>query len=162
MVHPNHGIGTITKITKLDLLDEFSRYYVINFLANNLTSRIPVKKISDMGLRKTMSPDKSDQVLEILQNPPQELPGQFKIRKKVIEDLITSGKPLQIAKAVRELTWRKNNTRLSVSDGQMLTKGRNMLIEEIALVTGSNANQARQKIDEALFISVELGQSQPT
>lgn len=161
-MHPNHGIGTITNITKLDLLEEFSRYYVINFLTTNLTSRIPVKKISDMGLRKTMSPDKTSQVLDILQAPPQQLPSHFKPRKQLIEALINSGKPLEIARAVRELTWRKNQTRLSVSDSQMLAKGRKMLIEEIALVTDSNQNEAREKVDGSLSISIDLGQPLPS
>lgn len=158
VVHPNHGIGTITNVTKLDLLENFNRYYVIDFFTHNLTSRIPIRKISDIGLRKTMSQEKVSQVFQTLRDMPEGLPDHYKQRKRQIEALIHSGNPVKVATAVRELTWRKSIDKLSTSDNQMLAKGREMLIEEIALVTDSDDTETRHKVDLALEKAIEAGQ----
>lgn len=154
VVHPNHGIGKITNVTKMDLLEEFKRYYVIDFFTHDLTSRIPVKKADELRLRKTMSEDKVSQVFNTLRALPQGLPDHFKQRRSQIEALLYSGRPVKIAKAVRELTWRKNKGKLSTTDHQLLTKGRKMLIEEITLVTDSKESETRRKVRKALKISI--------
>lgn len=103
-----------------------------------------------------MSMDKVDKVFKTLRDMPQGLPSHFKNRKQEIETLIHSGSPTKIAKAVRELTWRKKSENLSTSDNQMLAKGRKMLIEEIALVTESEESEARHRVDLALSHAVEI------
>ena len=156
VVHPNHGIGTVTGITRLNMLEEFHRYYVINFLTHNLTSHIPIRKIEALGLRKTMSKKKVNQVFKLLEDTPEDLPGFYKARRKALEDLVGSGEPLQIARAVRDLTWRKQKNGLSPFDGQILSKSREILIDEIAVVTGCDRLEASQRVDQALAEGVEL------
>jgi CarD family transcriptional regulator len=159
VVHPIHGIGKITDVTKLNILDGFSHYYVIDFLTKNLTSHIPVKNTEGIGLRIAMSTDMVDQVLDILRAVPEGLPEHFKLRKKLISDLTQSGRPTKIALAVRELTWRKTSGRLSASDIRILSLGRDMLSEEIALVMDCSTLQVKQDIDLALQESIEAGQA---
>ena len=156
VVHPNHGIGTVTGITRLNMLEEFNRYYVINFITHNLTSHIPIRKIEALGLRKTMSKAKVNQVLKLLQGIPEDLPGFYKARRKTLEDMLGSGQPLQIAQAVRDLTWRKKKNGLSPFDGQILSKSREILIDEIALVTGCDRLEASHRVDQALAEAIEL------
>ena len=106
-----------------------------------------------------MSMEKVDKVFKTLRDIPQGLPSHFKNRKQEIESLIHSGSPTKIAKAVRELTWRKKSKNLSTSDNQMLAKGRKMLIEEIALVTESDEAETRRRVDLALSQAVEIKQA---
>ena len=155
-MHPSHGIGTVTGITRMNVLEDFNRYYVINFITHNLTSHIPIRKIEDLGLRKTMSRKKVSQVFKLLKETPEDLPGFYKARRKQLEDLIASGQPLQIAQAVRDLTWRKEKSSLSPFDGQILSKSREILIDEIALVTGCDRLEASQQVDQALAEAIDL------
>lgn len=155
VVHPNHGIGTVTGITRLNVLEEFHRYYVINFITHNLTSHIPIRKIEALGLRKTMSKKKVSQVFKLLQEMPEDLPGFYKARRKTLEDMLGSGQPLQIAQAVRDLTWRKQKNSLSPFDGQILSKSREILVDEIALVTGCDRLEASQRVDQAVAEAID-------
>jgi CarD family transcriptional regulator len=158
VVHPNHGIGKITDVTKMDLVKEFKRYYVIDFITKNLTSSIPIRKMEELKLRTTMSREKVKKVFTELKAIPQSLPKDYKRRRAQLEAEVHSGNPVEIAKAVRDLTWRKESDRLSTSDSQLLTKGREMLIEEIALVTESETYDASQRVDQALTIAIEAKQ----
>jgi len=158
VVHPNHGIGKITDVTKMDLVDEFKRYYVIDFVTKNLTSRIPIRKMEELKLRTTMSRAKVKKVFTALKAIPQGLPQDYKRRRAQLESEVHSGNPVKIANAVRELTWRKENDRLSTSDSRLLAKGREMLIEEIALVTESETDEAIYRVDQALTAAIEAKQ----
>jgi RNA polymerase-interacting CarD/CdnL/TRCF family regulator len=139
----------------MNVLEEFNRYYVINFITNNLTSHIPIRKIEALGLRKTMSRKKVSQVFTLLKETPEDLPSFYKTRRKVLEDLLGSGRPLKVAEAVRDLTWRKQKNGLSPFDGQILSKGREILIDEIALVTDCDRLEASRRVDEALTEAIE-------
>lgn len=153
-MHPHHGIGKIVDVKKMDLVDGFNRYYVIEYLTKRLTSHVPVRKTDDLKLRKTMSESKVNDVFDTLQALPYSLPDHHKQRRKILEDLLQSGRPVKVAEAVRELTWRQKSQGLSSWDSQMLSQGREMLTTEIALVTDIGAGKARRKIDEALSESV--------
>jgi len=150
VVHPNHGIGEVVNVKKMDVVEGFNRYYVIKFLTNNLTSHIPIRKTDDVGLRKTMSETKIERVFETLRATPSELPDHYKQRRKRIEDLFKSGRPVKIAQAVRDLAWRKKSDGLSKADGQFLSKGKNMLVEEISLVTDKTDSETRRDINKVL------------
>lgn len=158
VIHPTHGAGQVTGVKQMDLLDEFKRYYVIEFIAKRLTVHIPVRKAAEMKVRKVMSPSKLEQVMATLRQMPGRLPDHFKARRQEVEALIQSGYPVKIAEAVRELTWFEKNTRLNKIDAQLLAQGKEMLIEEIAVATASEASQVREKIDEALAQAIEAKQ----
>jgi RNA polymerase-interacting CarD/CdnL/TRCF family regulator len=131
---------------------------VIDFITKNLTSSIPIRKMEELKLRTTMSREKVKKVFTELKAIPQSLPKDYKRRRAQLEAEVHSGNPVEIAKAVRDLTWRKESDRLSTSDSQLLTKGREMLIEEIALVTESETYDASQRVDQALTIAIEAKQ----
>ena len=104
-MHPNHGIGTVTGITRMNVLEEFNRYYVINFITNNLTSHIPIRKIEALGLRKKMSRKKVNSVFKLLKETPEDLPSCYKARRKVLEDLVGSGRPRSRKQGGELLPW---------------------------------------------------------
>ena len=150
VIHPTHGAGEVIGIEQMDLLEEFNRYYVIAFDAKRLTLRIPVRKVDELKIRRVMSQEKLSQVLTTLCSMPQKLPSHFKARRREVEELIQSGYPNKIAQAVRELTWREQNDRLNKIDMKLLSQGREMLIREIALVTGNDQTKARERLERAL------------
>lgn len=162
VIHPTHGAGEVVGIEKMDLLEEFNRYYVIEFDDKRLTMRIPVRKVDELKIRGVMSKEKLSQVLTTLCSMPQKLPSHFKARRLEVEALIQSGYPNKIAQAVRELTWREQSDRLNKIDTKLLSQGREMLIREIALVTGKDQNKARERIEHALAQAIAIkAQQQP-
>lgn len=151
VVHPMHGTGEITQIKKMDLVEGFNRYYEVEFFEKKLTLNIPVRTIDDSGIRTVMSEEKLDRVFDTLRREPDELPEHYKERRKKIEDLLKTGRPEKIAQVVRELTWQQEKSDgLNTVDSRMLSKSREMLIAEIAMVTDSDIFEAQELIDAAL------------
>jgi CarD family transcriptional regulator len=161
VVHPTHGIGEIINIKQMDIVEGFKRYYVIEFLTKKLTSHVPIRKVDDLGLRKIMSEARVEEVYNTLSDTPNDLPGNYKKRRKIIEDLLQSGAPKEIAQAVRELTWRKESEGLSNKEKQLLSQARDKLIAEIAMVTDMTSQQARKYIDQALVEAIARKETIP-
>jgi CarD family transcriptional regulator len=155
IMHPTHGPGEIIGIEHQEFVEGFKRYYVISFADKQLTVRVPFRRIEDIGLREVMSNARLNQVMATLRALPNQLPKDFKLRRKKLETLIFSGVPIQVAEAVRELTWRRVDKSLNIEDKRLLEHGRELLIQEMALVTDNDPLQIQNQIDEALATAVK-------
>lgn len=156
LIHPYHGAGKVLDIENKELVEGFEHYYVIHFEGNELTTRIPVRNADDFGLRSVMSDDKFDRAMAILSQEPEELPSHFKSRRAQVEDMIRSGQPIKIAEAVRDLTWRKKDEHLTKADRRLLMEGKDLLVDEMSLVTDSDPEEVRVKMEEALAEAVKI------
>lgn len=155
IIHPTHGPGKIVGIEHQEFVEGFNRYYVIRFAGKQLTIRVPFRRVEDLGLREVMSNARLTQVMATLRQLPNQLPKDFKVRRKQLETLIFSGVPVNVAEAVRELTWRRVDKTLNVEDKRLLEHGRELLIQEMALVTDDDPLQIQTEIDEALATAVK-------
>jgi CarD family transcriptional regulator len=155
IVHAAHGVGAIVGVEEQELVEGYSRYYVIHFADKELTVRMPFRQARAVGLRGLMPKTKINQVMATLQALPKQLPQDFKARRKRLEELIFSGAPVKIAEAVRELTWRGVSKSLSLEDKRLLTQGRELLIQEIALASDHEPTAVQEAVDEALSSGVE-------
>lgn len=155
LIHPYHGAGEVLDIENKELVEGFENYYVIHFEGNELTTRIPVRNAEEFGLRGVMSDDKLEQAMEILRQEPEELPTHFKSRRAQVEDMIRSGQPINIAEAVRDLTWRKKDEHLTKADRRLLMEGKDLLVDEMSLVADADPEEVRIQMEEALAESVK-------
>ena len=55
-----------------------------------------------------------------------------------------------MARAIRELTWRRANKPLNNSDSRLLTEARTKLVQEVVMATGSETTKVQAEIDNAL------------
>jgi CarD family transcriptional regulator len=150
IVHPAHGAGTIVGVQEQELVEGYQRYYVIRFADKRLTVRVPLRRTSELGLRTVMGTAKCQEVFGVLSSLPKQLPSNFKDRRRVVEKLIHSGKPLQVAEALRELSWRRELKPLNKADSELLTQANGMLVEEMSLATGEDKGDVEKRISEAL------------
>lgn len=160
VVHPAHGPGTIVDIEENELVEGYHRFYVIEFVRNRLTLRIPLGRVNDIGVRAVMSQERYQRVLETLRALPEQLQGDFKSRRYRINELLRSGRPQQVAAAVRDLTWRKIEKHLTKADADQLFKGREMLATEVAMSNNEDVEEAEKTIREALAQAVAAKQAQ--
>lgn len=154
-MHPAHGAGVVVDRQKKELVDGFRRYYVIEFLAQKLRLYIPEERSREIGMRSIMGDSKRKQVYETLRALPQKLPKHFRTRKKELEDLIFSGAPTKVARALRELTWRKEVRDLSQTDARLLSQARERLVNELAMVQDREPRQVEKRINAALAQAIE-------
>ena len=154
IVHPAHGAGTIVGVQEQELVEGYQRYYVIRFADKRLTVRVPLRRTTELGLRRVMASTKCQEVFGVLRSLPAQLPNNFKERRQAVEKLIHSGKPLKVAEALRELSWRREMKPLNKADSELLTQASGMLVQEMTLATGEERGAVEKQISEALGESI--------
>lgn len=160
VVHPAHGAGMIINVEKITIGDHPQEYYVLRFADQALTVRVPIRRVSAVGLRQIMSKEKVKQVLATLRAAPEQLPQDYKKRRQELETLVFSGYPIKIAQAVRELTWRRHDKKhLGIEDQRLLEHGRDLLSHEMALALEHDLPATVAVIDDALATAVDSGET---
>ena len=154
VVHPYHGAGQITGLERKELLDEAKRYFVIDIPSHELTVWIPRSKMEQVGIRPAMSRAKFDGIMDTLQSRPQPLPEDYRDRQEEVWEKLKTGRTTQIAEVVRDLTWHKELAHLTKKDQEYLNRGREMLSAEMALVSGTDAEDVEARLDTVLMAAV--------
>jgi RNA polymerase-interacting CarD/CdnL/TRCF family regulator len=156
VVHPNYGTGIITEIKERHIFGQGKRYYSIDLLGEpGTTVMVPVGKEDNFGLRPPVPKDMLSRLWRILRAKPGDLPSDHKKRYAVIEEKLQDGDFFQIAEAVRDLAWRREEKRRLTTVGKRLYEtGLGFLASELAAVQGSDVDAAEAEIAEKLEASV--------
>jgi len=154
VVHPHHGPGWIAGIEHRELLDGTKRYYVIEIPGQGLTVHIPVGKADKVGLRPAMSQSRLPQVLRMLRGRPRPLPEDFRERQEQVGAKLSTGRVMQLARVVRDLTWHRERAHLTRTDYDRLRQGSDRLAAEMALASGDNVSDASKLIRATMTAAV--------
>jgi RNA polymerase-interacting CarD/CdnL/TRCF family regulator len=132
--HPIRGAGVITAIKDRKWDGEKRRYYTIDLVSHPSTKlMIPTNAAKGIGLRRAISQTKLRKVWRVLRGDPQKLPKDHKERYAVIEEKLHSGDALEVARAVRDMAWRRKR------EGKLTTKGKRIYDEAVMLLSGEIA-----------------------
>lgn len=154
VVHPHHGPGRVASIERKELLDGTKRYYVIDIPDQSLILQVPVHRVDELGLRPAMPPSSLPQVLSTLRSKPRRLPDDFKERQEQVGEKLGTGKVMQVARVVRDLTWHRDRAHLTKRDTDLLKQGQGMLAAEMALVSGDDISDASELISATMTAAV--------
>ena len=157
IVHPKHGAGQITGQKHLKIVEGFENYYVIEVGEKGLVVHIPIRKMEELGVRPIMARSKLSRVMDTLRSAPHRLSENFKTRQARVKEKLKTGRPLEIAEVVRDLTWRKHRASLSAADARLLDQGLDLLSTEIALVTNRRPFDAHKTISNTITAAIENG-----
>jgi CarD family transcriptional regulator len=146
VIHPIHGAGHIIEIKEEPLVAGFDHYCVIEIPGKRLTMHIPTNKMAELGVRSVKPDVDLKRVLDTLRAEPNRLPKDTIKRERNIREQIESGHSLQIAEAVRDLTWFGNEAGFTKVDHDLLDWGKELLAAEIAIITDSEIIEARRTI----------------
>jgi len=150
VVHPHHGPGWIASIERRELLDGIKRYYVIEIPGQRLTLHMPVGKADEVGVRLAMSQSRLPRVLGMLRSRPHLLPEDYKERQEQIWAQLKTGRVMQLARVVRDLTWHRKIAHLTKTDSDYLKQGRELLAAEMALVSGDAVSDTSNLIEATM------------
>jgi CarD family transcriptional regulator len=154
VVHPHHGPGWIAGIERRELLDGTKRYYVIEIPGQGLTVHMPVRKADDVGMRPAMSQSRLPRVLSVLRGKPHPLPEDYRERQEHVCAKLKTGRVIQLARVVRDLSWHRERAHLTKRDSDYLKQGRDLLAAEMALVSGDAVSDASQLIEATMAAAV--------
>jgi RNA polymerase-interacting CarD/CdnL/TRCF family regulator len=142
--HPVRGAGVITGIKDRKRDGEKRRYYTIELLGHPGTRvMIPASTAEKVGLRPAVSQAKLKKVWRVLGDNPEKLPKDHKERYATIEEKLHTGDTFEVAEAVRDMAWRREQ------EGRLTTKGKRIYEEAVMLLAGEIAAVQEIEVAEA-------------
>jgi CarD family transcriptional regulator len=154
VVHPHHGPGRITGVDQKELLDGRKLYFEIEIPSRELSVYLPGETMKEIGVRPAMARARLPRVLTKLRSQPRRLPQDFKQRQEEVWERLKTGRVMQLAEVVRDLTWHKAREHLTKKDSAQLDQGRSRLAAEMALVSGAEVSDMESMIDDTLSACV--------
>jgi CarD family transcriptional regulator len=154
VIHPKHGTGQITGVEHQELVEGFEHYYVIEMFDERTVVHVPMRKMDELGVRPLMPRTRLARVLNTLRGIPHRLSDDFKERQGRIREKLKTARPIPLAEVVRDLTYRDQVRHLSRTESELLTRGRELLAGEMALVAEAEVTDAERMIDAALAVAM--------
>jgi CarD family transcriptional regulator len=148
VVHPVRGAGVIMGTAELRGPEHNRRYYKIKLLRQANTSlMVPVEDAEERGLRPVISEDDLGQVWNVFDEEPKALPERRQTRYKLLREKLMGGDVYQVAEAVRDMSWRREEKeRLSAEGKRLYKRSLGLLASEIAAAKEIDLDEAEALI----------------
>ena len=150
VVYPAHGVGKVADISKQQIGGMELELLVVNFDKDKMTLRIPMGKVSDVGLRKISEESTMNDALNTLKGKAKTKKIMWSRRAMEYENKINSGNPVAIAEVVRDLYRNENIAEQSYSERQIYEQALDRLTNEIAICDNISIDDANKKVLEFL------------
>ena len=150
IVYPAHGVGQILAIEEQEVAGAKLELFVINFVKDKMTLRVPTAKIVSVGMRKLAEPPLVKRALDTLKGRARIKRTMWSRRAQEYEAKINSGDIVAIAEVVRDLYRSDTQPEQSYSERQLYEAALDRLSREIAAVQRVTETEAIKEIEGAL------------
>src|SRR5450830_1642331 len=150
IVYPAHGVGQIMAIEEQEIAGAKLELFVINFIKDKMTLRVPTAKIVSVGMRKLAEAPLVKRALETLKGRARIKRTMWSRRAQEYEAKINSGDIVAIAEVVRDLYRSETQPEQSYSERQLYEAALDRLSREIAAVQKITETEAIKEIEGAL------------
>jgi CarD family transcriptional regulator len=157
IVYPAHGVGQIVRLEQQEVAGMKLELFVISFLKDKMTLRVPVTKATAVGMRKLASGPILAKSLETVRGRPRIKRTMWSRRAQEYEAKINSGDLLAIAEVVRDLYRSDNQPEQSYSERQLYEAALDRMSREIAAVERISETEAVRRIEQNLAKSPRRG-----
>ena len=150
IVYPAHGVGQIIAIEEQEVAGAKLELFVINFVKDKMTLRVPTAKVAAVGMRKLAEGGLVKRALETLKGRARVKRTMWSRRAQEYEAKINSGDIVAIAEVVRDLFRSDSQPEQSYSERQLYEAALDRLSREIAAVQHVTETEAVKEIEAAL------------
>ena len=157
VVYPAHGVGQILAIEEQEIAGARLELFVINFIKDKMTLRVPTAKVANVGMRKLSEPALVKKALETLKGRARVKRTMWSRRAQEYEAKINSGDIVAIAEVVRDLYRSESQPEQSYSERQLYEAALDRLSREIAVVQHATETEAIKEIESQLAKSPRRG-----
>jgi CarD family transcriptional regulator len=157
VVYPAHGVGQILAIEEQEIAGARLELFVINFIKDKMTLRVPTAKVANVGMRKLSEPTLVKRALETLKGRARVKRTMWSRRAQEYEAKINSGDIVAIAEVVRDLYRSESQPEQSYSERQLYEAALDRLSREIAVVQHVTETEAVKEIEGQLAKSPRRG-----
>jgi CarD family transcriptional regulator len=160
IVYPAHGVGQITAIEEQEVAGARLELFVINFVKDKMTLRVPTSKVASVGMRKLSEGTMVKKALETLKGRARVKRTMWSRRAQEYEAKINSGDIVAIAEVVRDLYRSESQPEQSYSERQLYEAALDRLSREVAAVQRLTETEAIKEIEAALAKGPRRGPKQ--
>jgi CarD family transcriptional regulator len=157
VVYPAHGVGQIVAMEEQEVAGFKLELFVINFVKDKMTLRVPTSKVAGVGMRKLSDPEAARRSLEILTGRARVKRTMWSRRAQEYEAKINSGDINAIAEVVRDLFRSEAQPEQSYSERQLYEAALDRMMREIAAVQKLSETEALKVIDTQLKKNTKRG-----
>jgi CarD family transcriptional regulator len=150
VVYPAHGVGKITAIEEQEIAGFKLELFVINFPKEKMTLRVPIAKVTSVGMRKLSEPDMVVRAMTVLTGRARIKRTMWSRRAQEYEAKINSGDILAVSEVVRDLYRSDVQPEQSYSERQLYEQALARLIDELAVVDNVTEAESFKKIESYL------------
>jgi CarD family transcriptional regulator len=161
IVYPAHGVGQILAIEEQEIAGAKLELFVINFIKDKMTLRVPTSKIASVGMRKLAEPAMVKRALETLKGRARIKRTMWSRRAQEYEAKINSGDIVAISEVVRDLYRSESQPEQSYSERQLYEAALDRLSREISAVQHVTETEAVKEIEAALAKGPRRGPAKP-
>jgi CarD family transcriptional regulator len=162
IVYPAHGVGQIIAIEEQEVAGAKLELFVINFVKDKMTLRVPTAKAASVGMRKLAEGTLVKRALETLKGRARVKRTMWSRRAQEYEAKINSGDIVAIAEVVRDLFRSESQPEQSYSERQLYEAALDRLSREIAAVQRVTETEAIKEIEAALAKGPRRGPAKAT
>jgi len=157
IVYPAHGVGRIVGIDTQEVAGIRLDLFVISFIKDKMTLRVPVPKATAVGMRKLADASTVKKALETVRGRARIKRTMWSRRAQEYEAKINSGDLIAIAEVVRDLYRSENQPEQSYSERQLYEAALDRMAREIASVNHISETEAIRQIEQNLAKSPRRG-----
>ena len=150
VVYPHHGAAIIEKTESREIAGEQKEFFVLRMAHGELTLRVPVDKVDEVGMRPPISTEDVEDLFALLAKKDVREPANWSRRFKNHQEKLKSGDVYQVAEVVRNLSLREKTKGLSAGEKTMYTKARNVLVSELSFALDVSEEDAMAQVDKQL------------
>jgi CarD family transcriptional regulator len=150
IIYPAHGLGKIVSIEEQEIAGFKLELFVVSFLKEKMTLRVPVAKVQQVGMRKLSEPAMIQKALDVLTGRARIKRTMWSRRAQEYEAKINSGDIIAVAEVVRDLYRSEAQPEQSYSERQLYEAALDRLMSEISAVEDITDTEAQKKIEASL------------
>ena len=151
IVYPAHGVGQIMAIEEQEVAGCKLELFVITFVKDKMTLRVPTAKIAAVGMRKLAEGPVVRRALETLKGRARIKRTMWSRRAQEYEAKINSGDLVSIAEVVRDLHRASGQPEQSYSERQLYEAALARMAREVAAVEKTDEPTAVKRVEGMLL-----------
>jgi CarD family transcriptional regulator, regulator of rRNA transcription len=147
-----YGLGTVKSIEEKTVLGETISLAQIFFPRENMKMMVNIHKETEL-FRPLIEEQQVDAIFEHMKNHEGRFPSRANQRQRMNLDKIKSNDIFQLGEVIKDLHVMSLKKKLSFKESEMLERARQVMIEELTLVTGRKSETLDESIARACLSS---------
>jgi CarD family transcriptional regulator len=150
IVYPAHGVGQIVAIEEQEVAGARLELFVINFVKDKMTLRVPTSKVASVGMRKLAETPMVKRALDTLKGRARIKRTMWSRRAQEYEAKINSGCLVSLAEVVRDLYRSDSQPEQSYSERQLYESALDRMAREVAAIEKIDRDAAVALLNKSL------------